>query len=103
MRPRQSDPPLLILVSLAGGPKHGHALAQDIEEFGRVRLGPGSLYGAITRLEADGLIEPLDTDGRRRPYRITAAGSAALAEMLAELDRIARTGAARLRPAGSPS
>jgi DNA-binding PadR family transcriptional regulator len=100
MRPRQADPPLLILTSLAGGPKHGHALTRDIEDFAGVRLGPGSLYGAITRLEEDGLIEPLDADGRRRPYRLTAAGSTALADALADLDRIARTGTARLRVAG---
>jgi Transcriptional regulator PadR-like family len=48
---RPNDPPLLILVSLADGPKHGHALAKDIEDFAGVRLGPGALYGAITRLD----------------------------------------------------
>ncbi|HLK45319.1 MAG TPA: PadR family transcriptional regulator, partial [Acidimicrobiales bacterium] len=48
---RPNDPPLLILTSLAGGPKHGHALSRDIESFAGVRLGPGALYGAITRLE----------------------------------------------------
>src|SRR4029077_14101477 len=51
------EPPLLILVSLADGPKHGHALAKDIEDFAGVRLGPGALYGAITRLAERGLIE----------------------------------------------
>ena len=55
---RPNDPPLLILVSLADGPKHGHALAKDIENFADVRLGPGALYGAITRLVERGLIEP---------------------------------------------
>jgi hypothetical protein len=68
---RPNDPPLLILVSLADGPKHGHALAKDIEDFAGVRLGPGALYGAITRLVEHGLIEPLGSDDRRRPYRIT--------------------------------
>src|SRR5436305_1120262 len=52
---RENDPPLLILVSLADGPKHGHALARDIEGFADVTLGPGALYGAITRLEERGL------------------------------------------------
>src|ERR1019366_5255572 len=75
---RPNDPPVLILTSLAEGPKHGHALAKDIEDFAGVVLGPGALYGAITRLEERGLIEPLGAEGRRRPYRITAAGSAAL-------------------------
>jgi DNA-binding PadR family transcriptional regulator len=93
---RANDPPLLILVSLADGPKHGHALAKDIEGFAGVKLGPGALYGAITRLEERGLIEPLGSDDRRRPYRITARGSAALAGALADMRRVANTGLARL-------
>src|SRR6202050_1597419 len=93
---RPNDPPLLILVSLADGPKHGHALAKDIEAFAGVRLGPGALYGAITRLVERGLIEPLGSDDRRRPYRITPPGSAALAETLADLRRVTRAGVAPL-------
>ena len=87
---------MLILTSLAGGPKHGHALAQDIQEFAGVTLGPGTLYGAITRLEERGLIEPLATEDRRKPYRITTAGSDALTDALRDMRRIAETGAARL-------
>jgi DNA-binding PadR family transcriptional regulator len=97
---RANDPPLLILISLAEGPKHGHALAKDIEDFATVKLGPGALYGAITRLEERGLIEPIDSDDRRRPYRITAAGSAALAGALADLRRVTSAGLARLRLQG---
>jgi DNA-binding PadR family transcriptional regulator len=93
---RANDPPLLILTSLASGPKHGHALAKDIEGFAAVHLGPGTLYGAITRLEERGLIEPLASDDRRRPYRITAAGSTALAEAVADMRRLADVGAGRL-------
>jgi DNA-binding PadR family transcriptional regulator len=93
---RTNDPPLLILTSLAEGPKHGHALAKDIEAFAGVALGPGALYGAITRLEERGLIEPLPSDDRRRPYRITAAGAAALAGAVAEMRRVAEVGAVRL-------
>jgi DNA-binding PadR family transcriptional regulator len=93
---RPNDPPLLILVSLADGPKHGHALAKDIERFAGVKLGPGALYGAITRLVERGLIEPTGSDDRRRPYRITPPGAAALAEALAEIRRVANTGLARL-------
>jgi len=93
---RPNDPPLLILTSLAAGPKHGHALAKDIEGFAGVHLGSGALYGAITRLEERGLIAPLPSDDRRRPYRITASGSAALAEAVADLRRIADVGAGRL-------
>ncbi len=97
---RPNDPPLLILTSLAGGPKHGHALCRDIESFAGVHLGPGALYGAITRLEERGLIEPAGSDPRRKPYQLTAAGSSALASAVAELHRIADTGSARLRLLG---
>jgi DNA-binding PadR family transcriptional regulator len=97
---RPNDPPVLILTSLADGPKHGHALAKDIEQFAGVTLGPGALYGAITRLEERGLIEALPSDDRRRPYRITAAGSAALMAAVADMRRLADVGAKRLaRPA----
>jgi DNA-binding PadR family transcriptional regulator len=93
---RPNDPPVLILTSLAGGPRHGHALAKDIEDFAGVTLGPGALYGAITRLEERGLIEPLGNEERRRPYRITPAGSAALTEAVREMRRIVDVGTARL-------
>ena len=99
-RQRPNDPPILILTSLAGGPKHGHALLKDIDGFAGVVLGPGALYGAITRLEERGLIEPLESDDRRRPYRITAAGSAYLAEAVDEMQRLADEGARRLAVAG---
>jgi DNA-binding PadR family transcriptional regulator len=87
---------VLILTSLAAGSKHGHALARDIEEFAGVSLGPGALYGAITRLEERGLIEALESEDRRRPYRITGAGSAALVEAVRDMRRIADVGAVRL-------
>jgi DNA-binding PadR family transcriptional regulator len=94
---RPNDPPVLILTSLAAGEKHGYALAQDIESFAGVVLGPGTLDGAITRLEERGLIEPVGESGRRRPYRLTAAGRAALAEALEAMRRVTDEGAARLR------
>ena len=94
---RSNDPPILILTSLAGGPKHGHALLKDIEEFAGVKLGPGALYGAITRLEERGLIEPLKSDDRRRPYRITASGAEVLAEAVGQMSVLVRVGQARLR------
>jgi DNA-binding PadR family transcriptional regulator len=94
---KENDPPVLILTSLASGPKHGYALLQDIEAFAGVTLGPGTLYGAITRLEQRGLIEPTEsTDERRRPYRITAPGAEALATTLHELRRIVEVGTTRL-------
>ena len=98
---RSNDPTVLILTSLAAGEKHGYALLQDIEAFADVRLGPGTLYGAIGRLEERGLIEAVGETGRRRPYRLTAAGAEALAATLAELRAIVDEGTARLaRPVG---
>ena len=94
--PRPNDPALLILTSLAAGAKHGHALIKDIATFAGVTLGPGTLYGAITRLEERELIEPLASPDRRRPYRLTAAGSEALAVMVRDLRRLSDEGAARL-------
>jgi len=91
-----SDPSLLILASLAGGDKHGYAMIEDIERMASVRLGPGTLYGALARLEQRGLIAPLPAEDRRRPYRITAVGAAALREQLASLHAFATTGLARL-------
>jgi DNA-binding PadR family transcriptional regulator len=100
---RPNDPPVLILTSLAAGARHGHALARDIKDFAGVTLGPGALYGAITRLEERGLIEPLGSEERRRPYRITAAGAAALADAVNDMRQIANVGAARLGlAAGQP-
>ena len=94
-----SDRSLLVLTSLAGGPKHGYALIQDIEAFAGVSLGAGSLYGCLAKLEADGLIEPLPEEDRRRPYGITESGMAVLRERLTESRRIATIGLTRLRGA----
>jgi DNA-binding PadR family transcriptional regulator len=98
---RSSDPGLLVLTSLADGPKHGYAIIQDVERIAEVRLGPGTLYGALSRLESKGLIEALPSEDRRRPYRLTPAGSAALAEELRSVERVARTGLHRLRVAAA--
>jgi DNA-binding PadR family transcriptional regulator len=93
---RANEPSVLILTSLASGAKHGYALTKDIAGFAGVELGPGTLYGAITRLEARALIEPTEGDERRRPYRITASGRAALAEAVHDMRSIADEGALRL-------
>ena len=93
---RANDPPILILTSLAGGAKHGYALAQDIKEFAGVVLSPGALYGAITRLEERGLIEPIGGDDRRRPYQITSLGSTTLTSAIREMNKVASVGATRL-------
>jgi DNA-binding PadR family transcriptional regulator len=93
---RSNDPTILILTSLAGGPRHGYALLQDIEGFAGVRLGPGTLYGAISRLDDRGLIEATGEAGRRRPYRITAAGAEALRATIGEMRAIVDAGTERL-------
>jgi len=97
---RFSDPALFILVSLANGEKHGYAMMEDIQRACGARLGPGTLYGALSRLEKRGLVEPVVSDEkRRRPYRITAAGASALEGRLKELEGLAREGLGRLAPA----
>ncbi len=93
---RNSEPAVLILTSLASGTKHGYALAQDIKEFAGVELGPGTLYGAIARLEERGLISPMPGAERRRPYEITSSGRAALTTTINEMRTLADEGAHRL-------
>lgn len=93
---RFSDPSLLIMTSLAGGEKHGYAMMEDIEDMTGIKLGPGTLYGAIMRLEARGFIECLKTEDRRKPYRLTAQGEKELKEQLDVLDAVTKKGLARL-------
>ena len=94
---RFSEPALLILISLADGPKHGYAMTQDLAAVSGQRLGPGTLYGAIARLEERGWIRPEPAEDRRRPYRLTAAGQAVLRARLDSLRAVTRVGQARLR------
>lgn len=94
-----TDPTLLILASLADGEKHGYAMMEDIERFAEVRLGPGTLYGAITRLEGLGLIRPVGSGERRQPYCLTASGRTVLEEQTANLDRVVKTALRRLKHA----
>jgi DNA-binding PadR family transcriptional regulator len=81
---------------LADGPKHGHAMLDDIQQMCGARLGPGTLYGAIARLEQQGWIEPLPVDERRKPYRLTKAGQRAFSTKMKTLQQIATIGAGRL-------
>jgi DNA-binding PadR family transcriptional regulator len=96
---RFSEPALLILISLADGPKHGYAMTEDIARIADLRLGPGTLYGAISRLETRGLIEAVGAEDRRNPYRITALGEKALRARLASIQNVARIGQRRLASA----
>jgi DNA-binding PadR family transcriptional regulator len=94
-----TDPALLVLSSLAEGDKHGYAMMEDIERFAGVRLGPGTLYGAITRLEERGWIRPLNSKNRRQPYTITGAGREHLRKQLASIRRVVHAGLRRLEDA----
>lgn len=96
---RFSEPALLILISLADGPKHGYAMTEDIARIADLQLGPGTLYGAISRLEARGMIEAVGAEDRRNPYRITALGEKALRARLASIQNVARVGQRRLASA----
>lgn len=99
---RYAGPATLILSSLAAGPKHGYALTADIEEFAGVRLQPGTLYGALSRLEAQGLIESLKAEGRRLPYRLTPSGAATLRTHLTVQAQTAEIGLRRLGASSTP-
>ena len=90
-----SDRSILVLTSLAGGPKHGYALIKDVEEFAHVKLGPGTLYGCLAKLEEMGLVEALPAQERRHPYRITSVGLEVVRERLTESARIAKLGLGR--------
>ena len=95
---RFSDPSLLILASLASGPKHGYAMMEDVLQFCGTRLEPGTLYAALARLERRGWIEALQAEDRRRPYRITAAGEVVLREQIKTLHQVVSIGQRRLAP-----
>ena len=97
---RHAEPSLLILVSLSDGPKHGYAIMDEGESLGGRRIGAGTLYAALARLERQGMIAPLPADGsRRRPYRLTGIGAASLKAQLQSLRNLADTGLGRLEGA----
>lgn len=93
---RFAEPSLYILVSLSDGPKHGYAIMTDVEAVSGSPMGPGTLYGALARLERRGLIEALEPEARRRPYRLTALGATTLQAQLMQLNSFVRTGLGRL-------
>jgi DNA-binding PadR family transcriptional regulator len=96
---RNNDPSLLVLASLADGDKHGYAMMEDIERFSAVKLGPGTLYGAITRLEENGWIAPVPSEDRRQPYTLTPLGRKSLENELAALNSVVKTALKRLKHA----
>src|SRR5215472_9525460 len=91
-----ADAGLLILASLAGGPKHGYAILQDIEALAVVRMGPGTLYTTLTQLQQRGWIEALPPEERRRPYRLTGTGATVLREQLLRLEGFTAAGLQRV-------
>ena len=100
------EPTFLILTALAGEPRHGYGVMQEVASLsaGRVTLRPGTLYAALDRLVADGLVavdrEEVVASRLRRYYRLTADGASALGQ---EADRLAANAAAarrRLRHVG---
>jgi DNA-binding PadR family transcriptional regulator len=99
---RWADPPLLVLASLADEPRHGYAITQDVAATMGVRLSAGTLYAVISRLEAQGLIEPLEMVDRRRPYRITMAGAEALAQQSNRMRQVASLAMSRLQASLGP-
>ncbi|WP_410626724.1 PadR family transcriptional regulator [Amycolatopsis sp. cmx-8-4] len=96
-----NDAQILVLYALTDGPLHGYAVNTAIDELTGERLGPGSLYGALARLEAKGLVEALDGEGRQRPVQITDQGRTVLERELRAMARVADAGLRRLgvRPA----
>ena len=95
---RYTDVSVLVLLSLASGPKHGYAMMEDIAAFCGTRLEPGTLYAALARLERRGWIEALEAEERRRPYRITGAGEVVLRAQLKTLHQVVSVGQQRLAP-----
>ena len=98
---RFAEPSLYILLSLSDGPKHGYAIMADVEAISRAPLGPGTLYAALARLEHRGLIEPLEPEARRRPYRLTPLGASTLRGQLESMRGFTQTALERLRD-GTP-
>ena len=96
-----------ILLALGREPAHGYAIAGEVESVteGRLRMGPGTLYGSLQRMRDDGLIEEADPGpvdaahgGRRRYYGITALGRAALRAEMVRLERALALAHSRLGP-----
>ncbi|MFC0015215.1 MULTISPECIES: PadR family transcriptional regulator [Allobacillus] len=93
---RFSEPSLLILISLAEKKRHGYAIMDDIEKNYDIKLGPGTLYGAISRLEKAGYISVLESQDRKKPYKLTEEGQIYLTEQIKEIQKVTSLGMKRL-------
>ncbi|HEY4458911.1 MAG TPA: helix-turn-helix transcriptional regulator [Pseudonocardiaceae bacterium] len=91
-----NDAQMLVLCALADGQLHGYAINTAIESLTGERLGAGSLYGALSRLEAKGLVESLGEQGRQRPVQLTDRGRDELERELRSMARVADAGLRRL-------
>ncbi len=84
-----------ILLSLCS-PQHGYGIMQQTEELshGRVRLAPGTLYGALTSMTDKGWIVqlPVEDGSRRKEYRLTENGRNVLKKEIARLKELVRNG-----------
>jgi DNA-binding PadR family transcriptional regulator len=109
--PRSSiqEPTFLILTALAAGPQHGYGIMTDVAQISgdRVKLRAGTLYAALDRLRADGIVdvdrEEIVDSRLRRYYKLTQTGAAVLAEEASRMTTNAKVATTRLRtnPAGA--
>ncbi len=97
------EPTFLILAALAGGDLHGYGIIKEVESLsdGRLRLSPGTLYGALDRLKNDGLVEITGeerVEGRlRRYYRLTDDGASTLQQEIDRQERVTAIAREKLR------
>ncbi len=94
---RDSQPETLVLMCLLDGAKHGYAIGEEYEQLTGRRPGPGTLYGAIARLEEAGLIVQRASRDRRKPYALTRSGLERATAAITTFERVAREGRRRLR------
>lgn len=105
--PRLQEPSFLVLTALAAGAQHGYGIIKDVHALseGAVTLRVGTLYGALDRLAADGLVavdrEEIVESRLRRYYRLTPAGAERLADAAAQRKLQAEAALRRLGTAGA--
>lgn len=75
-------------------PGHGYQLMNDVKELsgGRIHMGPGTLYGVLTRMLKDELILIVKDDGRRKTYELTDSGHEALQNEFQRLNTLVTDG-----------
>jgi DNA-binding PadR family transcriptional regulator len=96
-----TEPVLLIMMSLAGQPRHGYSILKDVEEMsdGRVQLSTGTLYGALRRLLDDGWIERFEereSSRGRQAYRLSARGRSNLQTEVTRMKHLTRLASLRV-------